>query len=137
MQPLDAATERGRAVTDIRVMAEDAELPLGYEVLTATMFGADARLNRGVWAIAEARTYLCVSRDAPGPPITGASQRARVSARADERRALRADARPTQRPCRVFHQFTVKYYCMDSPSFGLVMALSRLVDPHLACCFQM
>ncbi len=80
VQPLDAATERGRAVTDIRVMAEDAELPLGYEVLTATMFGADARLNRGVWAIAEARTYLCVSRDAPGPPITGVCRSVRVSA---------------------------------------------------------
>jgi hypothetical protein len=79
VQPLDAQTERGGAVKDIRVMAEDAELPLGYEVLTATMFGADARLNRGVWAIAEARTYLCVSREAPGPPITGLVVCARVA----------------------------------------------------------
>lgn len=57
-----------RPITDIRIIAEDAELPDGYEVLQSTMFGADARLNRGTWF--GARTYLCVSRDAPGAPIT-------------------------------------------------------------------
>ena len=67
---LQSSSERNRAITDIRVIAEDAELPLGYEVLQSTMFGADARLNRGVWSLTESRFYLCVSREAPGAPIT-------------------------------------------------------------------
>jgi hypothetical protein len=62
--------ECNRAITDIRVISAADELPDGYEVLYSTMFGADARLNRGVWSMGGDKTYLCISRDAPGPPIT-------------------------------------------------------------------
>jgi hypothetical protein len=50
-------------------MSEHDALPPGYEILTTTMFGTDARLNRGLMSL-RANTYLCYSREAPGPPVT-------------------------------------------------------------------
>jgi hypothetical protein len=51
---------------DVALFSSKDELPLGYEVLTSTMFGQPAGLNRGL----RSELYLCLSRDAPGPPIT-------------------------------------------------------------------
>jgi hypothetical protein len=61
--------EKNQPITDVMIFSAKDELPPGYEVLTSTMFGAPAGLNRGLMALS-GQLYVCFSREAPGPPLT-------------------------------------------------------------------